>query len=44
VIVWDAGTYRALTEGPVEDALENGHLSFWLEGEKLQGGRTIEEL
>ena len=42
VIVWDAGTYRSLTEGPVEDALENGHLSFWLEGEKLRGGWTLQ--
>ena len=42
VIVWDAGTYRALTDGPVEDALENGHLSVWLEGEKLRGGWTFQ--
>jgi DNA ligase D-like protein (predicted 3'-phosphoesterase) len=42
VIVWDAGTYRPLTDGPVEAALENGHLSFWLEGEKLRGGWTLQ--
>jgi DNA ligase D-like protein (predicted 3'-phosphoesterase) len=42
VIVWDAGTYRSLTDGPVEEALENGHLSFWLEGEKLRGGWTLQ--
>jgi DNA ligase D-like protein (predicted 3'-phosphoesterase) len=42
VIVWDAGTYRPLTDGPVEEALENGHLSFWLEGEKLRGGWTLQ--
>jgi DNA ligase D-like protein (predicted 3'-phosphoesterase) len=42
VIVWDAGTYEPLTEGPVEEALENGHLSFWLEGEKLRGGWTLQ--
>jgi DNA ligase D-like protein (predicted 3'-phosphoesterase) len=41
VIVWDRGNYRPLTEGPVEDALANGHLSFWLEGEKLRGGWTL---
>jgi DNA ligase D-like protein (predicted 3'-phosphoesterase) len=41
VIVWDAGTYRSLTDGPVVDALANGHLSFWLEGEKLRGGWTL---
>jgi DNA ligase D-like protein (predicted 3'-phosphoesterase) len=42
VIVWDAGTYRPLTDGPVEEAIENGHLSFWLEGEKLRGGWTLQ--
>ena len=42
VIVWDAGTYRSLTEGPVEDAIDTGHLSFWLEGEKLRGGWTLQ--
>jgi DNA ligase D-like protein (predicted 3'-phosphoesterase) len=42
VIVWDAGTYRSLTEGPVEEALEAGHLSFWLEGKKLRGGWTLQ--
>jgi DNA ligase D-like protein (predicted 3'-phosphoesterase) len=42
VIVWDAGTWRPLTEGPVEEALENGYLSFWLEGEKLRGGWTLQ--
>jgi DNA ligase D-like protein (predicted 3'-phosphoesterase) len=41
VIVWDAGTYRSLTEGSVEDALEAGHLSVWLEGSKLRGGWTF---
>jgi DNA ligase D-like protein (predicted 3'-phosphoesterase) len=41
VIVWDAGTYRVLGEEPAADALENGHLSFWLEGEKLRGGYTL---
>src|SRR2546423_14836400 len=42
VIVWDAGTYRSLTAGSVEEAIENGHLSFWLEGEKLRGGWTLQ--
>ena len=41
MIIWDAGTWRPLTEGPVTDSLENGHLSFWLEGEKLRGGWTL---
>jgi DNA ligase D-like protein (predicted 3'-phosphoesterase) len=42
VIVWDRGTWRSLTAGPVEEALERGHLSFWLEGEKLRGGWTLQ--
>jgi hypothetical protein len=42
VIVWDRGTWRSLTEGPVEEALARGHLSFWLEGEKLRGGWTLQ--
>jgi DNA ligase D-like protein (predicted 3'-phosphoesterase) len=41
VIVWDAGTYRPLTDGSPAAALDNGHLSFWLEGEKLRGGWTL---
>jgi DNA ligase D-like protein (predicted 3'-phosphoesterase) len=42
VIVWDAGTWRPLTDGPAGEALDNGHLSFWLEGEKLRGGWTLQ--
>jgi DNA ligase D-like protein (predicted 3'-phosphoesterase) len=42
VIIWDAGTYRSLTGGRVEDAIAAGHLSFWLEGEKLRGGWTLQ--
>ena len=42
VIVWDAGTYRSLTDGSVEAALDAGHLSVWLEGEKLRGGWTLQ--
>jgi DNA ligase D-like protein (predicted 3'-phosphoesterase) len=41
VIVWDRGTWRSLTDGPVADALERGHLSVWLDGEKLRGGWTL---
>jgi DNA ligase D-like protein (predicted 3'-phosphoesterase) len=41
VIVWDAGTWRPLTDGPPQAALDSGHLSFWLEGEKLRGGWTL---
>src|SRR5207237_9583133 len=43
VIVWDRGTYRNVTEQdgkPVrmDRALADGHVSLWLEGEKLRGG------
>jgi DNA ligase D-like protein (predicted 3'-phosphoesterase) len=46
VIVWDTGTYRNLTERdgaalPMEEALEHGHASFWLEGQKLRGGWSL---
>jgi DNA ligase D-like protein (predicted 3'-phosphoesterase) len=42
VIVWDAGTYRPLTDGPPGEALDGGHFSFWLDGEKLRGGWTLQ--
>jgi DNA ligase D-like protein (predicted 3'-phosphoesterase) len=42
VIVWDAGSYRQIGDGPVEEALERGHLSIWLEGQKLRGGWTLQ--
>ena len=46
VIVWDAGTYRNLTEDdgrevPVEDAVDAGHVKVWLEGQKLRGGYSL---
>jgi DNA ligase D-like protein (predicted 3'-phosphoesterase) len=41
VIVWDRGEYRNLRDEPMEDAVERGHLSFWLEGEKLRGGWSL---
>ncbi|MGP4004208.1 DNA polymerase ligase N-terminal domain-containing protein [Streptomyces sp. 8N706] len=46
VIVWDTGTYRNLTERrgkevPVAEAVERGHVKFWLEGEKLRGGYAL---
>jgi DNA ligase D-like protein (predicted 3'-phosphoesterase) len=44
VIVWDRGSYRPLGDEPVEQALEAGHLSFWLEGEKLRGGWTLQRV
>jgi DNA ligase D-like protein (predicted 3'-phosphoesterase) len=46
VIVWDAGTYRNLTERdgeevPVETAAEDGHVAVWLDGRKLSGGYAL---
>jgi len=36
VIVWDRGEWR-----PLDGSLEEGQLSFWLEGEKLLGGWAL---
>ncbi|MBV8431092.1 MAG: 3'-phosphoesterase [Solirubrobacterales bacterium] len=46
VIVWDTGTYQNMTERngqevPVEEAIELGHVSVWLEGSKLRGGYAL---
>jgi len=46
VEVWDAGTYRNLKfkdgrEIPPETAIADGHITFWLEGKKLQGGYAL---
>jgi DNA ligase D-like protein (predicted 3'-phosphoesterase) len=48
VLVWDRGSYRNLKEEAEDkekismaDALEDGHLTVWLEGEKLQGGYAL---
>jgi ATP-dependent DNA ligase len=47
VMVWDRGTYRNLKEVDEEEApsvseqLEDGHVTIWLEGEKLQGGYAL---
>jgi DNA ligase D-like protein (predicted 3'-phosphoesterase) len=46
VIVWDIGTYRNLTERngelvPAEQAVEGGHIKFWLDGQKLTGGFAL---
>ncbi len=43
VIVWDAGTYRNLdAERSMAETLDAGHAKIWLEGEKLQGGWTLQ--
>jgi bifunctional non-homologous end joining protein LigD len=36
VIVWDRGTWR-----PLGGSLDEGQLSFWLDGQKLVGGWTL---
>lgn len=46
VIVWDTGTYRNISERhgdavPLGEALEHGHASVWLEGDKLRGGWSL---
>ena len=41
VIVWDRGSYRNLGDEPVEQALERGHATVWLEGKKLRGGYAL---
>jgi DNA ligase D-like protein (predicted 3'-phosphoesterase) len=43
VIVWDTGNYRNLDEEQsMADAIDAGHVKFWLEGEKLIGGWTLQ--
>jgi DNA ligase D-like protein (predicted 3'-phosphoesterase) len=43
VIVWDAGTYRNLDEDhSMAEALDAGHAKVWLDGQKLQGGWTLQ--
>ena len=41
VIVWDRGTYTNEGDDDLVDALERGHLSFRLNGEKLHGGFAL---
>ena len=46
VLVWDRGTYRNLTEKEgrevgVAEALRRGHVSVWLEGERVRGGYAL---
>jgi len=46
VMVWDFGPYRNLTEKkgqkiPLAEAVDHGHVKFWLEGKKLKGGFAL---
>ena len=40
VIVWDEGTYRPRSDD-FPKALRHGHVKFWLDGVKLQGGYAL---
>jgi DNA ligase D-like protein (predicted 3'-phosphoesterase) len=43
VIVWDRGSYRNLDDDrDMATAIDAGHAKFWLEGEKLRGGWTLQ--
>jgi DNA ligase D-like protein (predicted 3'-phosphoesterase) len=44
VIVWDAGSYRNLSDEPMKEAVANGQASFWLEGQKLRGGWSLRRI
>lgn len=50
VLVWDTGSYRNLRarkghhSQSMEDALEDGLIEVWLEGEKLQGGYALKRI
>src|SRR5918997_1211372 len=44
VIVWDEGEYRNLSDKSMEEAIEAGHASFWLEGKKLRGGWSLRHI
>jgi len=48
MIVWDRGTYRNLKQADEQghvptltEQIEDGHVTVWLEGEKLQGGYAL---
>lgn len=49
VIVWDAGTFRNISERDgrpmsAERGLRNGHIAVWLNGKKLRGGFALTRL
>ncbi len=39
--IWDAGTYKTLTEDEAEEAFEKGKLKFELDGKKLRGSFNL---
>jgi DNA ligase D-like protein (predicted 3'-phosphoesterase) len=43
VIIWDTGTYDNLDdEHSMAESLGDGHAKFWLHGDKLDGGWTLQ--
>ncbi len=41
VIVWDTGEYENLRDEPMKEGIDKGHISFALNGHKLQGGWSL---
>ncbi|TVP83126.1 DNA polymerase ligase N-terminal domain-containing protein [Thioalkalivibrio sp.] len=46
ILLWDRGTWTNITEKdgetrPAKEALEQGHLLAWLDGEKIRGGYAL---
>ncbi|MBD3318928.1 DNA ligase [Candidatus Woesearchaeota archaeon] len=41
VMIWDRGTYRNLKDKSMSACLDDGHLTVWLKGKKLQGGYAL---
>ncbi len=41
MVVWDRGTYENLREEDLAEGLERGHLTVWLDGEKIRGGFAL---
>lgn len=47
VLVWDIGPYRNLKTDednhpiPMADCIKNGHVTVWLEGQKISGGHAL---
>ena len=41
VMLWDRGTHENLKDRSLEDALADGHLEVFIQGEKLQGGYAL---
>jgi DNA ligase D-like protein (predicted 3'-phosphoesterase) len=42
VEIWDRGTYHVMGDAPMSQALADGHVSVWIEGERLRGGYLLQ--